>query len=68
VEINEISGYLCLGSLTPLDDSRAQNTIKCPLCSSIFSKEFHGKICNTCNLTTLGEEVMGLNIMVEMDE
>lgn len=42
VDISEISGYLCLGSLTPLEDNRVTTTIKCPLCSSIFHKDFAG--------------------------
>ena len=45
VELQEISGYLCLGSLIPMEDTRTQNVLKCPLCSSISSREFNGKVC-----------------------
>ena len=64
VEIQEITGYLCSGSLKPMEDNRVTSTVKCPLCGSVFSKEYEGKVCNTCELTTLGEEVMGLNLVV----
>jgi hypothetical protein len=64
VEISEISGYLCIGSLKPIDDNRASNTLKCPLDGSIFTKEFSGQPCSTCELCTLGEDVMGLNLMI----
>lgn len=64
-ELSEINGYLCLGSLQPIEDNRAQSTIKSPLDGSIYSKEFEGKLCPTSELCMLGEEVVGLNIMIE---
>lgn len=63
--MSEINGYLCLGSLQPIEDNRAQNTIKSPLDGSIYSKEYEGKLCPTSELLTLGEEVVGLNIKIE---
>lgn len=65
VELAEICGYLCTGSLRPLQDNRTQATVKCPLCGSIAAKDQTGKVCQTCELCTLGEDVVGLNIMVE---
>ena len=65
VELQEVCGYLCLGSLRPLQDNRTQSTLKCPLCASIASKDQTGQLCQTCELCTLGEDVVGLNIMVE---
>lgn len=65
IELQEVNGYLCSGTLKPLQDNRAQNTLKCPLCTSVSSKECSGKLCMTCQLCTLGQEVMGLNIIVE---
>jgi coatomer protein complex subunit alpha (xenin) len=65
VEITEIQSYLCLGSLRPLADNRAQATLKCPLCASVATKEYAGQKCGTCELAILGEDVMGLNIEIE---
>mmetsp|Transcript_21578 Transcript_21578/g.15783 ORF Transcript_21578/g.15783 Transcript_21578/m.15783 type:complete len:130 (+) Transcript_21578:3055-3444(+) len=47
-ELSEVNGYLCLGSLLPLEDNRAQSIVKCPLDASVYSKKFSGKICETC--------------------
>jgi len=60
------SGYLCAGSLTLLEDGRAMATVKCPLCNSIFAKTFAGKMCECCQLCKLGEDTMGLNIMLDV--
>jgi len=45
VDLSEINGYLCLGSLTPLEDNRAMSIVKCPLDNSIYSKSFSGSVC-----------------------
>lgn len=45
VELSEISGYLCLGSLKPLEDNKVTSTIKCPLCASMYSKTYTGTVC-----------------------
>lgn len=63
-ELSEINGYLCLASLEPFDDNRAMATIKSPLCGSIYGKEHAGKVCPTSELCMLGEEVVGLTLMV----
>ena len=67
-ELKEVNGYLCLGTLRPLQDNRIQTTVKCPLCGSISSKDESEKICQTCELCTLGEEVIGMNITVESNQ
>ena len=38
VDLQEINGYLCINTLKPIDDNRAQNVFKCPLCASIVAK------------------------------
>ena len=38
VDLQEINGYLCMNTLKPIDDTRAQNILKCPLCGSIVSR------------------------------
>lgn len=62
-----MSGYLCAGDLTPLEDNRNVATVKCPLCGSIYSKAsgYEGKICSTCQLCKLGVDTMGLQILLE---
>lgn len=56
-------------SLKPIEDNRAQNIVKCPLCSSVVAKSSFDQtkqtlLCQTCLLCPLGEEVMGLNINI----
>lgn len=68
--MQEINGYLCMSTLRPIEDNRAQSTLKCPLCGSIVARaaaqEKNGQlICQTCQLCPLDEDVMGLNIKIE---
>lgn len=65
IELKEINGYLCMGSLTPLEDSKSQNTVKCPLDGTIYHKSFAKTTCQTCLLTTLGVDALGLNNLIE---
>jgi hypothetical protein len=65
IELKEINGYLCMGSLIPLEDSKSVNTVRCPLDGSIFHKSFAGKLCDTCNLCLLGQDCMGLTNLLE---
>jgi len=63
--MNEVNGYICMGSLTPLEDSRSVSTVRCPLCGSIYSKQYSGQVCLQCDLCTLGEEALGLKIVLD---
>lgn len=70
VELTEINGYLCMNTLKPLEDNRAQSIFRCPLCQSACSKasiqaEGAAALCKTCMLCPLGEEVIGLNIKID---
>jgi coatomer protein complex subunit alpha (xenin) len=65
VELQRITEYLCLGSLSPLEDSRPTMVVKCPLCESVQSKTFEGQVCQTCELCVLGEDVVGLQLVVQ---
>jgi hypothetical protein len=67
VELKEINGYLDAGSLEPLEDNRSVNTVRCPLDGSIYSKQFAGEVCMTCALCKLGEDAVGLNILLEAE-
>ncbi len=37
-------------------------TLKCPLCQSVSLIDSKGQLCNTCQLCTLGEEVLGMKL------
>lgn len=70
VELQDINGYLCMNSLKPIEDNRAQNIIKCPLCGSIVARSSlqssqTPSLCQTCQLCPLDEDVMGLNIKID---
>jgi len=55
VQVREITGYLCAGTLTRLEDSRSVATVKCPLTQAVYARgAFEGQICKTCDLVTLG--------------
>ena len=58
-----MDGYLCAGSLSHLEDNRSVATVKCPLTGAIYERtSYEGKTCPTCNLVTLGQDAIGLNI------
>ena len=40
-----------------------EKIITCPLCNSVELANHKGKICDTCNLSTLGEEVIGFKVL-----
>mmetsp|Transcript_7397 Transcript_7397/g.12488 ORF Transcript_7397/g.12488 Transcript_7397/m.12488 type:complete len:230 (+) Transcript_7397:3090-3779(+) len=64
-EIKQITEYLCLGSLAPLETTNSSQVVKCPLCQSVQSKKFEGQVCLTCELCTLGEDVVGLQLLIK---
>ena len=37
--------------------------LRCPLCSSVELVDKKGKVCQCCNLSTLGEEVIGFKVL-----
>ena len=41
----------------------SEKILRCPLCNSVELNSAKGKICDTCNLTTLGEEVIGFKVL-----
>jgi len=40
-----------------------EKIITCPLCNSVELTSYKGKVCDTCNLSTLGEEVIGFKVL-----
>lgn len=65
IDLKEINGYLDAGSLEPLEDNKVGSIVKCPLDGSIYSKKFAGEICQNCNLCKLGEDAIGLKVLLE---
>jgi coatomer protein complex subunit alpha (xenin) len=41
----------------------SEKIIKCPLCNSVEFVSNKGKVCDTCHLSTLGEEVIGFKVL-----
>ena len=41
----------------------SEKVLTCPLCGSVDTIDNKGKICDTCNLSTLGEEVIGFKVL-----
>jgi coatomer protein complex subunit alpha (xenin) len=41
----------------------SEKIIKCPLCNSVELVSNKGKVCDTCHLSTLGEEVIGFKVL-----
>lgn len=39
---------------------KGTSSVKCPYCSSIYSPDFKGKVCETCKLCSVGQETVGL--------
>lgn len=37
--------------------------VKCSYCNSTYAPDFKGKLCVTCNISTVGVETMGLVTM-----
>lgn len=42
-------------------------SLKCPLCQSVSSLNSKGQVCGSCNLCSLGEEVLGLKFLESYD-
>ena len=54
-----------MGSLSPLEDNRAVSIVKCPLDGTVYSKKYNGSVCQTCLLCLLGQDAIGMNIVLE---
>jgi coatomer protein complex subunit alpha (xenin) len=65
-QVTEITSYLCAGSLTQLEDNRSVSTVKCPLTGAVYAKStYNNKVCSTCDMVKLGDDALGLNVMLE---
>jgi hypothetical protein len=55
-----IRSFYCSKTFTKIDKS----SVECPLDGSVCKSDFKGQICETCGLTTLGEQVLGLKLTI----
>mmetsp|Transcript_23313 Transcript_23313/g.51496 ORF Transcript_23313/g.51496 Transcript_23313/m.51496 type:complete len:1215 (-) Transcript_23313:268-3912(-) len=51
---------LCAGSLTPI--APGDPTAQCPYCSSSFHISYKGKLCDTCQLSEIGANTLGIQL------
>jgi hypothetical protein len=58
--IPNIRSFYCSKTFTRID----KNSVECPLDGSVCQSDFKGQMCETCNLTTLGEQVLGLKLTI----
>jgi coatomer protein complex subunit alpha (xenin) len=51
---------LCSGSLTPI--AATDPTVSCPFCGASFHTEYKGKLCDTCQLSEVGLNALGIQL------
>eukprot|EP00929_Paragymnodinium_shiwhaense_P101409 TRINITY_DN644_c0_g2_i1.p1 TRINITY_DN644_c0_g2~~TRINITY_DN644_c0_g2_i1.p1 ORF type:complete len:1222 (+),score=326.60 TRINITY_DN644_c0_g2_i1:199-3864(+) len=51
---------LCAGSLTPIGPN--DNSVNCPYCGAMFKPEYKGKLCDTCQLSEIGANTLGIQL------
>eukprot|EP00930_Biecheleria_cincta_P035139 TRINITY_DN241_c0_g1_i1.p1 TRINITY_DN241_c0_g1~~TRINITY_DN241_c0_g1_i1.p1 ORF type:complete len:1243 (-),score=237.00 TRINITY_DN241_c0_g1_i1:360-4049(-) len=51
---------LCAGTLTPI--GQGDTAVKCPYCSSTFHASWKGKLCETCQLSEVGANTLGIQL------
>jgi len=51
---------LCTGSLTPIGPM--DPVVKCPYCGSTYKKEYTGKLCDSCQLSEIGLNTLGIQL------
>eukprot|EP00442_Polarella_glacialis_P051178 CAMPEP_0115071268 /NCGR_PEP_ID=MMETSP0227-20121206/13576_1 /TAXON_ID=89957 /ORGANISM="Polarella glacialis, Strain CCMP 1383" /LENGTH=1223 /DNA_ID=CAMNT_0002457877 /DNA_START=52 /DNA_END=3723 /DNA_ORIENTATION=- len=51
---------LCAGTLTPIGAS--EPAVQCPYCNSSFHASFQGKLCDTCQLSEIGANTLGIQL------
>ena len=56
----DIVSMLCQRSFSQV--SPAVPTSRCPFCGSLFHKEYKGSICDTCQISQIGLEALGLKV------
>jgi hypothetical protein len=55
-----IRSFYCSKTFTKIE----KNSLECPLDGSVCLADNKGQICETCNLCTLGEQVLGLKLTI----
>mmetsp|Transcript_23197 Transcript_23197/g.64834 ORF Transcript_23197/g.64834 Transcript_23197/m.64834 type:complete len:1217 (-) Transcript_23197:83-3733(-) len=51
---------LCAGSFTPIKST--DPVASCPFCGATYRAEYKGKVCNTCDLSEIGANKLGLQL------
>jgi len=51
---------LCAGSMTPI--GAADTSVSCPFCGSTYQASFKGKLCDTCQLSEIGANTLGIQL------
>jgi len=51
---------LCAGSLTPL--APTDQTVQCPFCQASYRSSYKGKLCDTCQLSEIGANTLGIQL------
>eukprot|EP00811_Abedinium_folium_P010036 NODE_19282_length_850_cov_31.737206.p2 GENE.NODE_19282_length_850_cov_31.737206~~NODE_19282_length_850_cov_31.737206.p2 ORF type:complete len:136 (-),score=33.02 NODE_19282_length_850_cov_31.737206:441-806(-) len=53
---------LCASSLTPIVPS--DPTVRCPFCGSSVKAQYRGQLCETCQLSELGANTLGIQLRI----
>eukprot|EP00928_Gymnodinium_smaydae_P028308 TRINITY_DN2160_c0_g3_i1.p1 TRINITY_DN2160_c0_g3~~TRINITY_DN2160_c0_g3_i1.p1 ORF type:complete len:1244 (-),score=301.09 TRINITY_DN2160_c0_g3_i1:224-3895(-) len=51
---------MCAGALVPLNPSDV--TVQCPFCGSTYQASFKAKVCDTCQLSEIGANTLGIQL------
>ena len=58
----DVCSLLCAKTFTQVGPTVP--TSRCPLCGSLFHREFKGSICTTCDVAEIGVETLGLKVFL----
>jgi coatomer protein complex subunit alpha (xenin) len=53
---------VCGASLTPI--AQGKELLRCPYCGTGYGAEYKGRVCDTCSISSVGVETVGLTCML----
>ena len=53
---------ICGASLTPI--SEGKEILRCPYCGTAYGNDYQGRTCDTCKISSVGVETVGLTCML----
>jgi coatomer protein complex subunit alpha (xenin) len=53
---------ICGASLTPI--AQGQELVRCPYCGTAYGVQYKGRVCDTCGISSVGVETVGLTCML----